>query len=230
MRAKCGLGARAAAAGAQAHKRWRTRPAPQVVVEALVHDICSHGGCAPGELVDVPAPRFTGACASWVPAFTDRAGNSQAKAWLNAGLTLAAGACLGRRLGDNRQASRGTEAVSGNEASEGTEDSRAGRVGDVDLSGAEGNLRPDPASQTQLPPVRATFPNMQSTATMAVMLAHLDERVAPNERRLQASPKPWILCLGGKSAQEHAISPQHHSPPAVTKQTSRSRTCTVAVC
>ena len=71
---------------------------------------------------------------------------------------------------------------------------------------------------------------MQSTATMAVMLAHLDERVAPNERRLQASPKPWILCLGGKSAQEHAISPQHHSPPAVTKQTSRSRTCTVAVC
>ena len=84
--------ARAAAASAQAHKRWRTRPAPQVVVEALVHGLCSHVGCAPGELVDVPAPRFTAACASWVPAFTDRAGNSQAKAWLNAGLALAAGA------------------------------------------------------------------------------------------------------------------------------------------
>lgn len=87
MRAKCGSGAgrRGGRPSSQA------RPAPQVVVEALVH-VCSHVGCAPGELVDVPAPRFTTACASWVPAFTDRAGDSQAKAWLNAGLALAAGA------------------------------------------------------------------------------------------------------------------------------------------
>lgn len=128
-------------AGAQAHKRWRTRPAPQVVVEALVHDLCSHVGCAPVELVDVPAPRFTTACASWVPAFTDRAVNSQAKAWLNAGLAVAAGATT---WGDGWQVTRGTEAFSGNEASEGTEDSHAGRVGDVDLSGAEGTFAARP--------------------------------------------------------------------------------------
>ena len=133
MRAKCGSGA-GRRGGSQA------RPAPQVVVEALVH-VCSHVGCAPGELVDVPAPRFTTACASWVPAFTDRAVNSQAKAWLNAGLAVAAGATT---WGDGWQVTRGTEAFSGNEASEGTEDSHAGRVGDVDLSGAEGTFAARP--------------------------------------------------------------------------------------
>ena len=47
-------------------------------------------------------------------------------------------------MGDNRQVTRGTEAVSGNKASEGTEDSRAGRVGEVDMSGAEGTFAARP--------------------------------------------------------------------------------------